>query len=122
MKTDTVAAALTVRVVEMLALMAVVAMAADDSNSGQNMIGGGSGATVAMAAADSNRNCRGRQQSAKYSSSSSKDSCCGSGDCGSVVTIAGRGGSMAEVTMRAAAIVTTVVLNLYPLFLLAMAR
>ncbi len=67
-------------------------------------------ATVAMAAVDNNRSCGGRQQSTK---------------CGSGGGSGGRrdSGSAAEVTtMRAKATATTVVVNLYTFFPLAMVR
>jgi hypothetical protein len=79
-------------------------------------------ATVATGVADNNRDFGGRQQSTKCGRGSGGDSGCGSGDCGSAAAMAGRGGSAAEVTMRAAATATTVVVNLYPLFPLAMVR
>ncbi len=68
--------------------------------------------TVAMAVADNNRNCRGRQQSTKCGRGSNGDSSRGSSNHGSVATMAGRGSGAAEVTtMRAAATVTTAVVN-----------
>jgi hypothetical protein len=73
-------------------------------------------ATEAMAVADDNRNFGGGQQLTKCGRGSNRDSGLGSGDHGSAALTAGRGGSMAEVTMmRAAATETTVVVNLYPL-------
>ncbi len=78
-------------------------------------------ATVAMAVADNKRNCGGRQQSTKCSRGRNGDSCRGSSDHGSAPTRAGRGSGTGEVTMmRAAATATTAVVNLYPIFLLAM--
>jgi hypothetical protein len=80
-------------------------------------------ATVAMAVADNNRNCGGRQQSTKCGRGSNGDSGRGSSNHGSTTTMAGRGSGAAEVTtMRAAATGTTLVVNLYPIFLLAMVR
>ena len=80
-------------------------------------------ATVAMAEADNNRNCGGRQQSTKCGRGSNGDSGRGSSDHGSMATMAGRGSGAAEVTaMRAAATATTAVVNLYPIFPLAMVR
>jgi hypothetical protein len=77
-------------------------------------------ATVAMVVADSNRHCGGRQQSTKCCIGSSGDSGRGSRDRGSLAATAGRSGGATEVTtMRAAATVTTVVVNLYPHIALA---
>jgi hypothetical protein len=76
-----------------------------------------------MAVADNNRNCRGRQQSTKCGRGSNGDSGRGSSNHGSAAMTALRGSGVAEVTtMRAAATATTVVVNLYPIFLLAMVR
>ncbi len=78
---------------------------------------------MAMVVADNNRNCGGRQQSTKCVRGSNRDSGCGSRDHGSAATMAGRGSGAAEVTtMRAAATATTAVVNLYPIFPLAMVR
>jgi hypothetical protein len=72
--------------------------------------------TVAMAVADNNRNCGGRQQSTKCCSGSSRDSGHGSSNRDTMALTAGRVGIMVEVTtMRAEALVTTVVVNLYHL-------
>ncbi len=80
-------------------------------------------ATVAMAVADNNRNCGGRQQSSKCGRGSNGDSGRGSSNHGSVATMAGRGSGTVEVTtMRAAATATIAVVNLYPIFPLAMVR
>jgi hypothetical protein len=80
-------------------------------------------AAATMVVADNNRNWEGRQQSTKCGRGSSRDSGRGSGNCGSEAATAGRGGSTAEVTrMKAAATATTVVVDLYPLFPLAMVR
>jgi hypothetical protein len=80
-------------------------------------------ATVAIAVADNNRNCGGRQQSTKCGRGSNGDSGRGSSNHGSTATMAGKGIGAAEVTtMRAAAMTTTMVVNLYPIFLLAMVR
>ncbi len=80
-------------------------------------------ATVAMAVADNNRYCGGREQSTICGSSSGRDSGRGSKDLGSMAATAGRGGGAVEVTaMRAVATATTVMLNVYPFFALAMAR
>ncbi len=77
--------------------------------------------TVAMVVADNNRNWRGRQQSTKCSRGSNGDSGRGSSNHGSTATTAGRGSGTAELTtMRAAAKATTAVVNLYPIFPLAM--
>ncbi len=65
---------------------------------------------VAIMVAYNNRNCGGRQQSTKHGCGSGRDSGRGSGNCGSMAAMAGRGGGTAEgTTMRAAATVTTVV-------------
>ncbi len=80
-------------------------------------------ATVAMVVAVNNRNCRGRQQSTKCGRGSNGDSGRGSSNHGSAATTAGRGSGVAEVTtMRAAATATKAVVNLYPIFPLAMVR
>jgi hypothetical protein len=80
-------------------------------------------ATVAIAVADNNRNCGGRQQSTKCGKGSNGDSGHGSSDHGSVAMMADRGSGVAKVTtMMAMAMATTVVVNLYPIFLLAMVR
>ncbi len=78
--------------------------------------------TVAMAVAENNRNCGGRQQSTKCGRGSNGDSGRGSSDHGSAATMAGRGSGAEVTTMRAAATVTTAVVNLYPIFPLAMVR
>ncbi len=79
--------------------------------------------TVAMAVADNNRNCGGRHQSTKCGRGSNGDSGHGSSDHGSMATMAGRGSGAAEVTtMRAAATAIQVVVDLYPIFPLAMVR
>jgi hypothetical protein len=79
--------------------------------------------TVAMAVADNNRNCGGRQQSIKCGRDSNGDSGRASSNHGSAAMMAGRGSSTVEVTtMRAVATATTVVVNLYPIFPLAMVR
>jgi hypothetical protein len=76
-----------------------------------------------MAVADNNRNCGGRQQSTKCGRGSNGDSGRGSSNHGSAATMAGRGSGAMEVsTMRAAAMGTTAVVNLDPIFLLAMVR
>jgi hypothetical protein len=63
------------------------------------------------------------QQNVAGKSGSSGDRGHGSGNCSSTAAMAGRGGGTAEVTMmRAVATSTTVVVNLYPLFPLAMVR
>ncbi len=80
-------------------------------------------ATVAMAVADNNRNCEGRQQSSECSSGSGGDSGCGSSNRGSAAAMVGKGSCVVEVTMiGAVATVTTVEVNLYPLFPLAIMR
>ncbi len=85
-------------------------------------LAGAAVASVAMAVADSNRNCGGRQQSTKCGRGSNGDSGRGNGNRSSTAAMAGRGGGAAEVTtMRAATTAATVVVNLYPLFPLAMA-
>jgi hypothetical protein len=80
--------------------------------------------TVAMAVADKNRNCRGRQQQQKNVAGgrrSGRYRGCGSSNRCSMAAKAGRGSGAAEVTtIRAAATATTVVINLYPSFPLAM--
>ncbi len=79
--------------------------------------------TVAMAVAHNNRNCGGRQQSTKCNRGSNGDSSCGSSNHGSTATTAGRGSGVGEVKrMRAATTMTTAVVNLYPIFPLAMVR
>ncbi len=80
-------------------------------------------ATVAMAVADNNRNCGGRQKSTKCSSSVSGDSGHGCINCGSAAAMTDRDGGTAEVTtIKVVATAKTVVVDLYPLFPLAMAR
>jgi hypothetical protein len=80
-------------------------------------------ATVAMAVADNNQNCRDRQKSTKCGSSVSGDSGCGSINCGSAAATIDRDSGAAEVTtIKVAATANTVVVNLYPLFPLAMTR
>jgi hypothetical protein len=80
-------------------------------------------ATVAMVVAVNNRNCGGRQQSTKCGRGSNGDSGRCSSNHGSAAMTAGRGSGAAEVTtMRAAATATTAVVNLYPIFPLAMVR
>ena len=78
-------------------------------------------ATMVMVVAVNKRNCGGRQQSTKCGRGSNEDSGRGSSNHGSAATLAGMGSGMAEVTtMRAAATATTAVVNLYPIFPLAM--
>jgi hypothetical protein len=129
-KTDAAVVALTVTVVETLTSVVAVAMVDGGrqtvmamATAAKTVLAVAAAATVAMVLADNNRNCRGRQQSTKCGSSSSRDSGHGSGNRGSTAAMVGRGSGTAEgTTMRAAATVTTVVMNLYPPFPLAMAR
>ncbi len=115
MKTETAVAALMVMPVETFALLVAVVMADSNGNGSRFRVSGCSGGNSGYGGGRQQQKLWGQATIKKCGSGSSGDSGPGSGDRGTAAPMAGRGRGAAEVTtMRAAAAVTILVVNLSP--------